>query len=177
MSAIDLLSLPESERRRHVEAVRNRLDELGRELKITLPVYFLLTKLDLIAGFSEFFDDLTQEGRAQVWGTTFAMELSRSGAAADQAGRGIRPAGRAPQCAAHARLQSERDVRRRAVMFTFPQQFAALRRALVEFTTEAFSVEGERTENPIARRLLHERNAGRDADRPHAGCAGARLLR
>jgi type VI secretion system protein ImpL len=142
MSAVDLLSLPESERRRHVEAVRNRLEELGRELKITLPVYFLLTKLDLIAGFSEFFDDLTPEGRAQVWGTTFALELSRSGAAASKLAEEFDQLVERLNARLMTRLQAERDVRRRAVMFTFPQQFAALRRALIEFTTEAFSVEG-----------------------------------
>jgi type VI secretion system protein ImpL len=143
MSAVDLLSLPDSERRRHVEAVRNRLDELGRELKITLPVYFLLTKLDLIAGFSEFFDDLTQEGRAQVWGTTFALELSRSGAAASKLGEEFDLLVERLNARLMLRLQSERDLRRRAVTFTFPQQFAALRRSLVEFTNDAFTVEGD----------------------------------
>lgn len=141
ISAMDLLSMPESERRRHVEAVRHRLEELGRELKITLPVYFLLTKLDLIAGFSEFFDDLTQESRAQVWGTTFAIELSRSGAAPTKVSAEFDLLVERLNARLMLRLQSERDVRRRAVIFTFPQQFAALRRALVEFTSEAFSFE------------------------------------
>ena len=36
-----------------------------------MPVYVLFTKADLIAGFTEFFDDLDRERRAQVWGTTF----------------------------------------------------------------------------------------------------------
>jgi type VI secretion system protein ImpL len=65
ISASDLLSASDGERRRHVEAVRRRLEELTRELRISLPVYFVLTKLDLIAGFTEFFDDLNQEGRAR----------------------------------------------------------------------------------------------------------------
>ena len=44
-----------------------------------MPVYFLVTKCDLIAGFTEFFDDLGQEARAQVWGTTFPIEADRVG--------------------------------------------------------------------------------------------------
>ena len=47
--------------------------ELEEKLAVRLPVYVLLTKADLIAGFSEFFDDLDRERRAQVWGATFAL--------------------------------------------------------------------------------------------------------
>lgn len=139
MSASDLMSLSDSERRRHVEAVRHRLEELGRELKITLPVYFLLTKLDLIAGFTEFFDDLSQEGRSQVWGTTFALELSRSGEAPATFAQEFDLLVERINARLMLRLENERDVRRRALIFTFPQQFAALRRSLNEFTTETFA--------------------------------------
>ena len=34
----------------------------------------MVTKCDMVAGFTEYFDDLTQEGRAQVWGVTFPYE-------------------------------------------------------------------------------------------------------
>jgi type VI secretion system protein ImpL len=142
LSASDLMSLSDNERRRHVDAVRRRLEELGRELNITLPVYFLLTKLDLIAGFTEFFDDLPQEGRAQVWGTTFALELSRSGEAPSKLAEEFDLLVDRLNSRRMLRLENERDVRRRALIFTFPQQFAALRRALTEFTTDAFAREG-----------------------------------
>jgi type VI secretion system protein ImpL len=41
----------------------------------------MVTKCDLVAGFNEYFDDLTVEGRAQVWGVTFPYEqtLERRG--------------------------------------------------------------------------------------------------
>ena len=38
-----------------------------------MPVYALFTKADLIAGFTEFFDDLDRETRGQVWGMTFPL--------------------------------------------------------------------------------------------------------
>jgi type VI secretion system protein ImpL len=141
MSAPDLLSLSDSERRRHVEAVRRRLEELNRELKINLPLYFFLTKLDLVAGFTEFFDDLNQEGRAQVWGMTFPLELSRSGNAAAQIATQFDQLVERLNSRLMLRLESERDVRRRALVFTFPRQFAALKRALTDFTTETFGAE------------------------------------
>ncbi len=39
-----------------------------------MPVYVLFTKADLIAGFTEFFDDLDRERRDQVWGATFPLQ-------------------------------------------------------------------------------------------------------
>ncbi len=42
-----------------------------------MPVYALFTKADLIAGFTEFFDDLDREKRDQVWGVTFPLATPR----------------------------------------------------------------------------------------------------
>jgi type VI protein secretion system component VasK len=64
-----------------VMAIRQRAAELNRHLGISLPVYLLVTKVDLVAGFREYFDDLDAAGRRQVWGTTFALEDSRTGRA------------------------------------------------------------------------------------------------
>jgi len=66
MSIADLASQPDTERIRHVAVVRERLAELRKELRINLPVYLILTKGDLLAGFNEFFDDLQQDGRASL---------------------------------------------------------------------------------------------------------------
>src|SRR5678815_1415289 len=71
VSVQDLLLLDPAAREGHVEAARNRLSELNRELNIQLPVYVMVTKCDLVDGFTEYFEDLTVEGRAQVWGVTF----------------------------------------------------------------------------------------------------------
>ena len=74
ISAQDLMTQGDAGREAHVEAARRRLTELTRELQIQLPVYVMVTKCDMVAGFTEYFDDLTQEGRAQVWGVTFPYE-------------------------------------------------------------------------------------------------------
>lgn len=141
-SAPDLLALSDNERRRHVEAVRRRLEELNKQLNISLPLYFFVTKLDLVAGFTEFFDDLHQEGRAQVWGTTFPLEASRAGEAAGLIGAEFDQLVERLNARLMLRLESERDVRRRALIFTFPKQFTALRRALTDFSSEAFTASG-----------------------------------
>ena len=67
------------------------------------------------------------------------------------------------------RLQQERDVSRRAAMFGFLQEFGALKGLLGGVPRPRL-----RSGRPAAgarqpaRRLLHQRHAGRHADRPHA---------
>ena len=137
-SASDLLTRSEQEFEGDITAMRQRVDELNRNLGISLPVYLLVTKTDLISGFREFFDDLDTAGRAQVWGVTFPLDDSQSGRAlgqlpsefdalADRLNRGL-----------FGRLQVERDPRRRATLFAFPQQFGALRPRLLELVNRAF---------------------------------------
>ncbi|MBV9912186.1 MAG: type VI secretion system membrane subunit TssM, partial [Sinobacteraceae bacterium] len=138
LSIVDLATQTDAERARHVESVRTRLQELNRELKISLPVYLLLTKCDLLAGFNEFFDDLHQDGRAQVWGMTFPLDASRSGEAAKHFQEEFALLLDRLNTRVLARMEAERDVQRRALIFGFPREVAGTRRALGEFISQAF---------------------------------------
>ena len=142
MSMTDLLAASENDRRKHVAAIQQRLDELNQQLRISLPVYLMFTKADLLAGFSEFFDDLAQENRAQVWGTTFPIEASRDGSAPQRFATGFDELVARLDTRAMPRLEAERDVQRRALIFGFPRQFAATRRPLTEFIDEVFGADG-----------------------------------
>ncbi len=139
MSASDLILLDDRARAAHVAAVRRRLEELNRSLKIRLPVYFLVTKCDLVAGFTEYFDELAQDGRAQVWGTTFPIEQSENGAAAAGFGADFDALITRLHERLVGRIETDRDPRRRAAILAFPQQMASLRSALTAFVGEAFS--------------------------------------
>lgn len=141
-SASDLLTRTDQELEGDITAIRQRIEELNRNLGISLPVYLLVTKVDLVSGFREFFDDLDPAGRAQVWGVTFPLEDSQSGRAlgqlpsefdalVDRLNRGLA-----------ARLQAERDLRRRSMLFAFPQQFGALRPRLLELVNDVFGGTG-----------------------------------
>ena len=63
INAQDLMVQGEAAREAHVEAAQRRFTELNRELGIQLPVYLMVTKCDLVAGFAEYFDELAHEGR------------------------------------------------------------------------------------------------------------------
>src|SRR5882724_13541932 len=138
LSIADLASQSDVERTRHVAAVGERLAELRKELRINLPVYLILTKGDLLAGFNEFFDDLQQDGRAQVWGTTFQLADSRSGRAAELLDGELSQLLERLNARMLSRLEAERDVQRRALIFGFPRQIAGARRPILDFVSEAF---------------------------------------
>ena len=139
ISAEDLMVQGEAGREAHIDAARRRLNELNRELRIQLPVYVFVTKCDLVAGFAEYFDDLPLEGRRQVWGTTFEYEQTVRGDAARAFEAEVDAlVGRLNERVLE-RLEEDRDSRRRARIFAFPQQMAALRAPLLEFLGEVFT--------------------------------------
>ena len=142
ISAADLLTLSEKDRELHITAIRERLDELNRQLKIRPPVYVLITKCDLIAGFAEFFDEIGQEGRAQVWGTTFPIEATESGRSADGFDGEFDKLLARIQSRVIPRLEQERDPRRRVALLAFPQQFASLKPMLGDVLRRVFSSTG-----------------------------------
>jgi type VI secretion system protein ImpL len=71
LSVADLLKPDKRQRNIHYDQLKTRLAELQKNFGIELPVYLWVTKADLLAGFSEFFDSYTVEQRKQVWGFTF----------------------------------------------------------------------------------------------------------
>ncbi|HKY92269.1 MAG TPA: type VI secretion system membrane subunit TssM, partial [Nevskiaceae bacterium] len=139
MSAGDLLTQSARERAAHAEAARARIQELYERLAIRFPVYVLITKTDLMAGFTEFFADLGKEERAQVWGTTFAFSQEPNAPDplptldAEWAALVKRIIDRLPQ-----RMREERDLSKRALIFGFPQQVAALRASVADFLGQVF---------------------------------------
>jgi type VI secretion system protein ImpL len=138
VSVADLLTLTGPGRDAQVAAARRRLEELNRELRIRLPIYLLVTKCDLMAGFTEYFDDLSAEVRKQVWGVTFPYEQSLQGHAPELFGTEFDQLVARLNERMWSRLEDEREARRRAKIFSFPQQFAALKDVLGQVVTEVF---------------------------------------
>ncbi len=168
VSLSDLLQQSQGERDAHARAIRARVQELYTTFKIRCPVYVLFMKADLVAGFTEFFADLGQEGRGQVWGMTFPYDDGRAGATASHSAANSRdgnPAmavgnpgmakpstGPLPAFAAEhralmerldqrllARMQQERDHGKRGLVFSFPRQFGSLGETLGQFLEATFT--------------------------------------
>jgi len=133
---------------RHVVTIRARLSEVSRILGLELPVYVLFTKADLVAGFVEFFDDLTVEGRRSVVGHTLtpgepASEpvLATGFDAVTQA-----LADRVPQ-----RLRAESDTIRRGAALNFPARVMEMRARAVRLLDGIFGVPASAAGNAALR--------------------------
>jgi type VI secretion system protein ImpL len=139
ISLSDLSTLADADRLAHARAIRKRVRELHDELGARLPVYLLLTKADLIAGFVEFFATLGREEREQVWGITFPLDDGRSpaGAVAVFAAEFDLLLGRLNERVLE-RVHQEPDLQRRRLIYGFPQQVASLREVLADFLSECF---------------------------------------
>ncbi|SIT51118.1 putative lipoprotein [Paraburkholderia piptadeniae] len=141
ISVADLLGASDAQRTGHAMALRKRLQELRSQLGIQFPVYVLVTKADLLAGFSEYFGALGRAERAQVWGFTFGLDESRA------PGFDLRGAFNREYDLLHRRLNdalpellgAESDVRRHELIYSLPQQFALLRDVLAQLVEEVFS--------------------------------------
>jgi type VI secretion system protein ImpL len=118
--------------------LRSRVDEVMTQLRMTLPVYFLVTKCDLVAGFVELFGDLRRSERAQPWGATIPLSADRSDPGAlfhaelDLMLERIH---------GHAvkRLATERDRRARESIYQFPIELAAVKSQLGELVGRVFA--------------------------------------
>ncbi|HMO74213.1 MAG TPA: type VI secretion system membrane subunit TssM [Sphingopyxis sp.] len=123
---------------RHAAIVRHRLHEIREALEAQLPVYLLLTKSDLIAGFAEYFADLDVDGRRAVLGHSFTWGEPLDSAAVTRAIDSVTGQVSARQA---KRLHEEPDYRRRGLILGFPAQLRELRAPLHRFIEGAFLAE------------------------------------
>ncbi len=135
ISTTDLIGADEAAALAHGRAIRQRLNEVQDAFGVQVPVYVTLTKLDLLAGFTEFFDDLPQSEREQVWGGTFnfVTTTGRNREAVDEATLGQLFDGLVQRLDERLllRIQAEPDIARRGLVFGFPQQVVTLRAPLL----------------------------------------------
>jgi type VI secretion system protein ImpL len=134
----DIATAPPTERIAHARAIRRRIKELEERLGVRLPVYALFTKADLIAGFTEFFDDLDRDGRGQVWGATFPLDRGAIGPVGKFTAE-FKTLMKRLNGRLFARINAERSPDRRAMIASFPTQVASLEQPLGDFLREAFT--------------------------------------
>ncbi|HET9646038.1 MAG TPA: type VI secretion system membrane subunit TssM, partial [Burkholderiaceae bacterium] len=136
VSVSDLLTRNATERARYGAAVRARVQELHKDLGIQFPIYLLVTKADLLAGFMDYFAKLDKDQRATPWGFTFKRD--KDAPLADFASEFEALEQRLVDGLID-RLQAEGDPARRARIYGFPAQFAGLRPVLHEFAESVFA--------------------------------------
>lgn len=122
------------ERERSASAISNRIQELYERLGVRFPIYLMFTKCDLMAGFMEFFGDLDRHDRAQVWGFTFGLQDDP----VENFNKEFSSLQDQLETRLVERLQDERDVNRRELIYNFPSQLSATREGVEEFLQRVF---------------------------------------
>jgi type VI secretion system protein ImpL len=126
ISVADLLNQSADARNVLAASIRARLMELDTTLATRLPVYILVTKSDLLHGFNEYFSNLGKEQRAQVWGFTLPVTEQASTQLEQDFKREFSLLSDRLDAGLIERMQNEVDNARRAAIFGFPVQFAAI---------------------------------------------------
>jgi len=140
LSISDLMLWNEDERKRYAWHVRARVAELYERLGVRFPVYLLVTKADLLAGFMEFFGEQSAEGRARVWGATFGPSDGGfvPGTPGQRFAEEFSTLERRLYGEMLERLQAEPDLQRRAAVYRFPQQVRGIGPLIEQFLDSAF---------------------------------------
>ena len=169
LSLEDLAARDPQHRLAHAQAIRRRLMELTEFFGVRFPVYFVLTKADLLAGFVEFFDSFSRTDREQVWGMTFPLDDGRetSTPAIQQFGTEFDLLLRRLNSLLLERMQQETDVERRGLIYGFPVQMATLKEVIQETLAEVFTTSRFEKRPLLRRRLFRVLDPERRADRPH----------
>jgi len=140
VSLSELMLQSESERHQQASLIKERLQELYENLGIQFPVYVLLTKTDLIAGFNEYFDSLSRHEREQIWGMTLpASSEMESHFDVNFFKQEFDELLRRLNDRLQWRMYEERDNSRRALLLGFPIELSSLRDMTAQFLDEAFS--------------------------------------
>ena len=83
VSIAELVSQSPEKSLKLAKNLRARIQDLTERLEIFAPVYLVFSKMDLIAGFTEFFDCYDQDEFDQVWGATLPYNPDSSENAVD----------------------------------------------------------------------------------------------
>lgn len=141
ISLQDLMVQTAEQRNHQAKTIRTRINELQQQLGIRFPIYLTFTKCDLVAGFSEFFANLSQAERAQVWGVTFPMSEEETTATL--------PAEQFPaefdqlidrlNQRVIERIHQERNIEKRSSLQAFPARMETLNDIVSDFIRQTFA--------------------------------------
>ncbi|HRD85136.1 MAG TPA: type VI secretion system membrane subunit TssM, partial [Rubrivivax sp.] len=147
----DLLQQPPAERKEHALKLRTRLQELHDKLGIRPPVYVLVTKADLLAGFNDSFGNLGAQDRDQVWGFTFPVDAAGQGNPLQNFPSEYGALEKRLRDQLLERIEAQHEVLPRAAIFSFPQQFSGLKGLLGGFLEQVFEGGAGLEERPLLR--------------------------
>lgn len=122
----------------YARQIRERINEIDDAFGIKVPIYLVFTKIDLLGGFAQFFEDMTEEERQQVWGATLSHDQGAAFDAKSVIGQQFDALYRGLVQSGSERLANSRDNINRPGLFAFPIEFNAMRDAVCKFVELLF---------------------------------------
>lgn len=111
--------------------LKRRMTEFYHRFGKLRPVYFVITKCDLLLGFNEFFSDSTTDEMSQTWGVT--LPLNENENVADVFAHRFNTLIKRLNKQLIFRLHHERNPNARPYIKEFPLQLEQLKEAIVQF--------------------------------------------
>ena len=151
VSMADMLSMNEYELRQHISQLKLRISEVNQFFNTRFPVYVLVTKSDMLAGFTEFFDSYSHKEREQAFGFTFnendktQSEVSIENQFRQQFTSLIASVTRRQW----PRMSMERDARKKSQIYSFSDQVASLQQTLCDVIATLSNAENSLNEELV----------------------------
>lgn len=129
-SMSDLVSMNEYEMSQHVMQLKQRIAEVNDFFKTRFPVYVVITKSDMLAGFSQFYETFSHKEREQTFGITFDKNASMGGELLAEFGSEFKALTQSVTRRQWQRISLERDPNRKTLIYSFSDQFSSLKPTL-----------------------------------------------
>lgn len=139
VSIQDIILGSEEKREEYARKIRSRIDELQKQLEVHFPIYFVFTKMDLIAGFNEYFSTYSQPEREQVWGVTFEDTLTGQSFSEEKFKIEFLHLVKKLNDRVLSQIHSEKNIDKRSSIQNFPSQFESLENDISNFVRQCFS--------------------------------------
>jgi len=129
-SMSDLITLSEYELSLQIMQIKQRIAEVNDFFSTNFPIYIIITKSDLIAGFSQFYETFSHKEREQTFGITFEQSDSLSGDLLPKFTQEFKLLMQSITRRQWQRISLERDASRKSLIYGFSEQFASLKSTL-----------------------------------------------
>ncbi|MEM6405613.1 MAG: type VI secretion system membrane subunit TssM [Pseudomonadota bacterium] len=132
-----ILSMTSSDRKTYAGLLRSKLRDLSEQLSTRLPIYIILSKMDLLEGFEASFGHLSRAEREQSFGFTFSLSsLEDADRWQDEFNQGYTQL--LDNLTEHTfeAIAKAPDQPTRQALFAFNRQFAGIRDTLHDFLAD-----------------------------------------
>lgn len=129
-SMSDLMTLNEYDLNLQIMQMKQRIAEVNDFFSTKFPIYIIITKSDMVAGFSQFYETFSHKEREQTFGITFERNESVGGDLLAKFTEKFSSLMQSITRRQWQRISLERDASRKSLIYSFSDQFSELKPSL-----------------------------------------------